>query len=105
MPGKQKWTFNWSIHLTYLLSEDVMADREAHRKKEVVARALIDPAFRKVLFANPEQVFGRTLTQDDMHALERFKKLIPHLGEVVTSLSSDILCNHGGGGCGASVAV
>ena len=82
-----------------------MADQEANRKKEVVARALIDPAFRKVLFANPEQVFGRSLTQADRHALERLKTLIPHLGEVVTSLSSDILCNHGGGGCGASVAV
>lgn len=82
-----------------------MADQEAKRKKEVVARALIDPAFRKVLFANPEQVLGKALSQEDRHALERIKKLIPHLGEVVASLSSDILCNHGGGGCGASVAV
>ena len=83
-----------------------MADEHVKRKKEVVARALIDPAFRKTLFENPEKVLGKALSQDDRKALEQMKTLIPHLGEVVTSLASNVLCNSGGGGgCGGSVAV
>jgi hypothetical protein len=73
-------------------------------KKQVVARALIDPAFRKVLFESPEKVFGRPLSAEDARGLERIKKLVPHLGEIVSSVSSDLLCT-GGGGCGAGVAV
>ena len=72
-------------------------------KKQVVARALIDPAFRKVLFESPEKVFGGTLSPQDVKGLEQLRKLVPHLGEIVSSVSSDILCT-GGGGCGASVA-
>ncbi len=76
----------------------------ADHRKEIVARALIDPAFRKVLFQHPEKVFGRPLSPEDAKGLEQIKKLIPHLGDVVGSLSSNVLCS-GGGGCGSSVAV
>ena len=82
-----------------------MAQDEAERKKQVVARALVDPAFRKVLFENPEKVFGRNLSKEDFEALKHIKKLIPHIGEIVGSLASNVLCNTGGGGCGSSVAV
>lgn len=80
-----------------------MADEGAKRKKEVVARALIDPAFRQVLFDTPERVLGTALSPEDRKALEHMKQLIPHLGEVVASLASNVLCtNHGG--CGGGVA-
>lgn len=82
-----------------------MKDVEAKRKKEVIARALIDPAFRKVLFEKPHEILGKSLTPEDHAAIERFRKVIPHLGEIVGSMATDILCNHGGGGCGGSVAV
>jgi hypothetical protein len=76
----------------------------ADHRKEIVARALIDPAFRKVLFDNPDKIFGRPLSPEDAKGLEQIKKLVPHLGDIVGSMSSDILCT-GGGGCGSSVAV
>ena len=81
-----------------------MADGGTDRKKQIVARALIDPAFRKVLFETPEKVFGKALSPEDARGLEQIKKLVPHLGNIVHSVASDILCNSGGGGCGAGVA-
>lgn len=80
-----------------------MVEKDADHRKAIVARALIDPAFRKVLFQQPEKVFGGPLTPADAKGLEQIKKLIPHLGDIVASVSSDILCT--GGGCGSSVAV
>ena len=78
-----------------------MADEGPKRKKEVIARALIDPAFRRVLFDTPERVLGTAVSAEDRQALEQMKKLIPHLGEVVSSLASNVLCNSGGGAlCG-----
>jgi hypothetical protein len=66
------------------------------RRAEALARAIADPAFRRKLFANPEAVFGN-VTAADRTALERMKKVIPALHDLVAGLASDILC--GGGGC------
>ena len=81
-----------------------MAKRGTQQKKEIIARALIDPAFRRTLLARPEKVFGKPLSKADALAVARFKKMVPHLSEIVGGLASDILCT-GGGGCGGSVAV
>jgi hypothetical protein len=82
-----------------------MADDGTDRKKQIVARALIDPAYRDVLFDRPEEVFGHPLSPEDAQGLEQIKKLVPHLGGIVGSIASNVLCNGGGGGCGASVVV
>lgn len=80
-----------------------MADQESDRKKQIVARALIDPEFRELLFEKPEEVFGGALSPADRQGLDQIRKLIPHLGDIVGSLATNVLCNGGGGGCGASV--
>ncbi|HXZ00062.1 MAG TPA: hypothetical protein VEI03_08680 [Stellaceae bacterium] len=64
-----------------------------------MARAAVDPEFRKQLFSNPEKVFGEELSKADAAALKRIKKMIPSLEGMVTSLAGEVLCG-GGGGCG-----
>lgn len=73
-------------------------------KREVLARALIDPAFREMLLRDPEEVLGCDLSKEDLAAIAKFKEIVPALGDVVSSLSSNVLCG-GGGGCGSSVVV
>jgi hypothetical protein len=67
-------------------------------RAEIVAKAIANPAFRKKLFAKPEEVFGGKLTKADEAALERMKRFLPALSDIVGSLAGEVLC--GGGGCG-----
>ena len=68
-------------------------------RRHIVARAAADPAFRRRLFANPASVFGGRLTAADKAAVERMKKMLPALEEIISSLAGEVLCG-GGGGCG-----
>lgn len=68
------------------------------RRKEILAKAIIDPVFRRKLIQYPEAVFGvQKLEQHDAEALERLRKMLPALDDLVGTLAGDILC--GGGGC------
>lgn len=68
-------------------------------RKQVLARAIVDPAFRKSFLAAPEKVFGvRSLNKADKEAVNRLKKTLPALDDLVGSLAGEILCG-GGGGC------
>jgi len=65
----------------------------------MIAKAIVDPAFRKELFANPARVLGeKKLAASDSAAIERLKKTLPALDDLVGSLAGEILCG-GGGGC------
>jgi hypothetical protein len=68
-------------------------------RRQIVARAAADPAFRRRLFADPARVFGGRLTAGDKAAVERMKKMMPALEGIVSSLAGEVLCG-GGGGCG-----
>jgi hypothetical protein len=69
-------------------------------RAEVIAKALVDPAFRKKLFANPEAAFGAKLTSADRAGLERIKRMLPAFSDLLHSLAGEILCGgSGGGGC------
>jgi hypothetical protein len=69
-------------------------------RKHILARAIVDPAFRKRLFKEPEKVFEvDRLTAIDSAAILRLKKTLPALDDLVGSLAGEILCG-GGGGCG-----
>jgi hypothetical protein len=68
-------------------------------RRAILAKALVDPRFRKKLFATPEAVFEGKLTIADKAALERIKKMLPAVDEIVTHLAGEVLCG-GGGGCG-----
>jgi hypothetical protein len=68
-------------------------------RKAILAKALVDPRFRKKLFAAPEDVFGGKLTAQDRAALDRIKKMLPSIDDIVTHLAGEVLCG-GGGGCG-----
>lgn len=68
-------------------------------RRDIIARAIVDPAFRRRLFQSPEQVFEAKLTPTDLAAVERLKKFLPALDDIVTSLAGEVLCG-GGGGCG-----
>ena len=73
------------------------------KRKKIITRAIVDPEFRKRLYAEPEKVFEVTKLSDiDQAALERFKKMLPAMDDIVSSLSGEILCG-GGGGCGGLV--
>jgi hypothetical protein len=68
-------------------------------RRKILARAVVDPAFRKRLLTKPETVFEAKLTALDRAAVERIKKMLPALDDIVTSLAGEVLCG-GGGGCG-----
>ena len=69
------------------------------QRKAILAKALVDPSFRKKLFTAPETVFGGKLNAQDRAALERIKKMLPSIDDIVTHLAGEVLCG-GGGGCG-----
>ncbi len=75
------------------------ASSKRNLRAEIVAKAIANPAFRQKLFRNPEDVFGGKLTAADRAALERMKRFIPALNDIVNSLAGEVLCG-GGGGCG-----
>ncbi|HHT9135269.1 MAG TPA: hypothetical protein ACFYD2_10235 [Candidatus Avalokitesvara rifleensis] len=68
-------------------------------RKNILAKAIVDPRFRQKLFKSPEVVFGGKLSKVDLAALERIKKFLPSVDDLVTGLAGEILCG-GGGGCG-----
>ncbi len=70
------------------------------KRKQIIARAIIDPEFRQSLFAEPENVFEvKTLNEADVAALTRIRKMLPAMDDIVSALAGEILCG-GGGGCG-----
>lgn len=76
--------------------------RGADLRRKILARAVVDPEFRKRLFRNPEDVFEGKLSKTDAAALARMKVTLPALDDIVTSLAGEVLCG-GGGGCGGLV--
>jgi hypothetical protein len=68
-------------------------------RRQIVAKAVVDPAFRRRLLSKPEDVFGGRLSAADRAALQRIKKMLPALDDIVSSLAGEVLCG-GGGGCG-----
>jgi len=76
-----------------------MARKPKDLRRDIVARAIVDPAFRKKLFAKPEEIFGAKISAADAAALERIRKMLPALDDIVSSLAGEVLCG-GGGGCG-----
>jgi hypothetical protein len=68
-------------------------------RKDIIAKAVVDPAFRRRLLKSPEVVFGGKLSRADAAAIERLRKFLPALDDIVTSLAGEVLCG-GGGGCG-----
>ncbi len=70
------------------------------KRKQIIARAIIDPEFRQKLFATPEEVFEvKVLNENDVAALSRIRKMLPAMDDIVSAMAGDILCG-GGGGCG-----
>ena len=76
-----------------------MATSKKDVRRDIVARAIVDPAFRRKMLADPEKVIAGKLTATDRAALERMKKMLPALDDIVSSLAGEVLCG-GGGGCG-----
>lgn len=76
-----------------------MPPNEPDLRKYIIAKAAVDPTFRRRLFESPEEVFTGELAEADRAAIERLKKFLPALDDIVTSLAGEVLCG-GGGGCG-----
>lgn len=68
-------------------------------RRRIVAKAIVDPSFRRKLLQTPEAVFGEAPSKVDLAAIERLKAFLPALDDIVTSLAGEVLCG-GGGGCG-----
>lgn len=81
------------------MSPGSKSKRQKDLRRSIIARAMVDPAFRRKLFETPEKVFLKKPSRSDLAALERIKKLLPALDDIVTSLAGEVLCG-GGGGCG-----
>ena len=70
------------------------------KRKQIIARAIVDPEFRIALFSEPEKVFKvKQMSKEDVLALQRIRKMLPAMDDLVSSLAGEILCG-GGGGCG-----
>jgi len=67
-------------------------------RRQIIAKAIVDPAFRRKLMSSPEDVFGTKMTKNDVAALESMKLAFPAIDTMITSLAGEVLC--GGGGCG-----
>jgi hypothetical protein len=67
-------------------------------RKQIIAKAIADPSFRRKLLSSPEVVFGTKMTKGDIAALESMKLAFPAMDTMITSLAGEVLC--GGGGCG-----
>ncbi len=72
---------------------------EQDLRREIVAKAIVDPAFRRRLLRSPEKVFGAPLSEADKAGIERLKRFMPALDDIVGDLAGNVLCG-GGGGCG-----
>lgn len=68
-------------------------------RRQIIARAIVDPEFRKRLFSRPEEIFQGKLSKSDAAAMARLKVTLPAFDDIVTSLAGEVLCG-GGGGCG-----
>jgi hypothetical protein len=68
-------------------------------RKQIVAKAIVDPEFRQRLLTAPHEVFGEQLSDEDLAGVERIKKFLPALEDITSSLAGEVLCG-GGGGCG-----
>jgi hypothetical protein len=68
-------------------------------RKQIVAKAIVDPAFRARLLKDPVSVFQAEPTEEDLAALKRLRKFLPAMEDMVNSLAGEVLCG-GGGGCG-----
>lgn len=74
-------------------------------RKRIIARAIVDPAFRRQLLEKPETVFLDQnnkqihMTDADKAAIKRLEKFLPSIDSIVTHLAGEVLCG-GGGGCG-----
>lgn len=69
-------------------------------RKQVLAKAVVDPKFRRKLFSNPEAVFEtKRLSKKDKEGIAKLKKTLPALDDIVSTLAGEVLCG-GGGGCG-----
>ncbi len=73
--------------------------RKKDLRKEIITKAIADPAFRRKLFRSPEKVFVSRLSKKDLEAVDRLKKMLPSIEGIVSSLAGEVLCG-GGGGCG-----
>ena len=71
--------------------------KEKDARRQVIARAIVDPEFRARLQRDPESVLGK-LTAEDRVGLGRAMKFFPALDEMVGHLAGEVLCG-GGGGC------
>jgi hypothetical protein len=81
------------------MAKTVKQGKVVDARKQALARAIVDPAFRKTFLASPEKVFGKgQMTAEDVAAIARLKKTLPALDDLVGSLAGEILCG-GGGGC------
>jgi len=68
-------------------------------RRHIVAKAIVDPAFRARLLKDPASVFLSQPTKEDQAAIQRLRKFLPALEDLVHSLAGEVLCG-GGGGCG-----
>lgn len=68
-------------------------------RKRIIAKAIVDPAFRRKLLNSPEEVFQDRLSASDKAAVDRLRHFLPAVDGLVTSLAGEVLCGTGGG-CG-----
>ncbi len=69
--------------------------------KELVLRALTDPAFRRQLVADPAKALGkRTLNAVQMKEVSFVLATVKAIDRQIGTIADELLCANGGGGCG-----
>lgn len=75
--------------------------RTKKANKELVLRALTDPAFRRQLVADPAKALGkRTLNAVQMKEVSFVLATVKAIDRQIGTIADELLCANGGGGCG-----
>jgi hypothetical protein len=70
--------------------------------KEMILRALTDPAFRRQLVADPAAALGKkkALSAVQLKEVKLVLAIVKNIDRQIGTIADELLCANGGGGCG-----
>jgi len=66
------------------------------RQKELILRALTDPAFRKLLATDPKQALGKRITPAVEKEVSLILTMVKSIDTQIAGLADHLLCANGG---------
>ncbi|MBI5026609.1 MAG: hypothetical protein HZC12_07790 [Nitrospirae bacterium] len=66
------------------------------RQKELILRALTDPAFRKLLMSDPAKALGKKITIEIRKEIKMILAAVKGIEAQISALADELLCANGG---------